>query len=150
MERKRILHAEDDVAAAELTVAALASLGLAGDVVTVGDGETVLDQLGLRGDSKSTRPEPPRFLLLDLKLPGMSGLEVLAEIRRQPSLRTLPVVILSSSSDPAQLRQCYELRANAYVIKPATSRKFADAIGSLGAFCAGVNETPPQLAEAVI
>jgi len=79
--------------------------------------------------------------LLDLKLPRVNGLEVLRRIKREPRTRTIPVVVLTSSRESADLSRCYDLGANSYLVKPLDAEAFAESVGMLGSYWVGYNET---------
>jgi len=140
---KRILLAEDDPEGVELTLAALAEAGLADDVETVTDGQEVLDYLYRRGQYENREPGNPAVILLDLKMPRMTGLEALEQIRSDDALSTVPVAVLTSSTEESDVAACYRLRANAYVVKPVDFHEFVNAIKELGVFWAVINEPPP-------
>jgi len=142
---KRILLVEDSPNDAELTLEALAGGGLANQVEHVQDGQEAIDYLLQRGPFSDRPPGTPCLVLLDLKLPKVSGLEVLQAIRGDERLRTLPVVVLTSSREELDLTRCYELGANAYVVKPVDFKAFVEAVQKLGVFWALLNEPPPQL-----
>lgn len=140
---KRILLAEDDPRDVTLTLAALRVHRLDGDVDVVSDGEAVLDYLFRRG-AYAARPEGlPLLVLLDLKMPKMDGVEVLAQIRSDRRLSAVPVVMLTSSREERDVLQSYRSGANAYVVKPVAFDDFIEAVSEVGAFWAGVNEPPP-------
>lgn len=139
---KTILLAEDNPKDVELTLEALADYHLANQVVVVHDGVEVLEYLRREGRYEQRLPGNPVVLLLDIKMPRMDGLEVLREIRNDPLLRSLPVVILSSSREESDLIAGYELGVNAYVVKPVDFREFMDAVQMLGHFWAIVNQAP--------
>jgi CheY-like chemotaxis protein len=142
-ELKRIVLAEDNPNDVELTLAALAEINLANEVVVVRDGAETLDYLYRRNDY-ANRPEGnPVVLLLDLKMPKMDGLDVLRVLKADETLKTIPVVMLTSSREEQDLVGSYTLGANAYVVKPVDFRAFIDAVRQLGAFWAVVNEPPP-------
>jgi CheY-like chemotaxis protein len=141
---KRILLAEDDENDVELTLTALGENSLANEVVVVRDGQEALDYLFRRGAYEARPQECPVVLLLDIKMPKVDGLEVLRQIRADPHLRMLPVVILTSSREEQDLIRCYQLGVNAYVVKPVAFEAFAKAVKELGVFWALVNEPPPQ------
>ena len=143
VELKTILLAEDNPKDVELTLEALAEYNLANRVVVVHDGVETLEYLRREGQFKDRAPGDPAVLLLDIKMPRMDGLEVLREIRADKALHTLPVVILSSSSEERDLLTGYELGVNAYVVKPVDFGEFMDAARVLGQFWAIVNEVPP-------
>ena len=140
---KPILLVEDDSRDLELTLVALERSQLANEVVIVRDGAQALDYLRREG-SFAGRPEGnPAVVLLDLKLPKVNGLEVLQNVRSEPSLRSLPVVMLTSSQEESDVVRSYALGVNAYVVKPVEFRQFVTAIADLGVFWAVLNEPPP-------
>ena len=140
---KPILLVEDNPNDLELTLLALERSQLANDVVVTRDGAEALDYLHARNLYAERVPGNPAVVLLDLKLPNVDGLEVLAEIRATPTLKSLPVVMLTSSREETDLLRSYELGVNAYVVKPVEFRAFVDAIADLGVFWAVLNEPPP-------
>jgi CheY-like chemotaxis protein len=140
---KQILLAEDNPHDVELTLAALKRSNIANEVVVTRDGAEVLDFLRCRGAYASRQPELPVVLLLDLKMPKLDGLEVLREVKSDPALRNLPIVILTSSREERDLVESYELGVNAYVVKPVDFLQFADAVREIGVFWAVLNQTPP-------
>lgn len=141
-ELRRILLAEDDDNDAELTMDALRSLRLANDVVRVKDGAEALDYLSRRNAYADRPPAHPALVLLDLKMPKVDGLEVLRAVKADPQLRTIPVVVLTSSREEQDLTRSYGLGVNAYVVKPVEFGQFIEALKVLGAFWAVVNEPP--------
>lgn len=141
---KRILLAEDHREDVELTLAALGEHRLANEVVVVRDGQEALDYLYREG-TFADRPEGlPVVLLLDLKMPKVDGLEVLRRVKSDPLLKSLPVVMLTSSREEIDLIQSYALGVNAYVVKPVGFKQFVDAVSTLGCFWALINEPPPR------
>ncbi len=145
---KRILLAEDNSKDVELTLAGLQECNLANDVFVVRDGTEVLDFLHQRGQFASRQTGLPSILFLDLKMPKMNGLEVLRQIKSDATLRTLPVVMVTSSREERDIIESYNLGVNAYVVKPIDFRQFIDAIRQLGTFWAVLNETPRTAARA--
>jgi CheY-like chemotaxis protein len=139
---RTILLAEDNANDIELTVAALRSNGLANDIVVVRDGAAALDYLYRRGAFASRSPEPPGLILLDLKMPKVDGLEVLQQIKGDTVLKTIPIVVLTSSREESDLVRTYALGVNAYVVKPVVFHEFMEAVKALGQFWAVVNEPP--------
>lgn len=139
----RIILAEDDPLGVELTLAALAESGLADDVLTVGDGEELLDCLLRRGRYAALPKGNPAVILLDLKMPRVDGLEALRHIRAETQLAHIPVVMLTSSREEGDLSQAYRLGASAYVVKPVDFSEFTRAVKHLGLFWALFNEPPP-------
>ncbi|HEV7503143.1 MAG TPA: response regulator, partial [Vicinamibacteria bacterium] len=140
---KRILYAEDSAADVELTLAALEEHHLANEVVAVGDGVEALDYLYRRGAFASREAGNPAVVLLDLKMPRVDGLEVLRQVKSDPDLRTIPVVIMTSSREERDLVESYRLGVNAYVVKPVDFEQFVAAVKEVGMFWAVVNEPPP-------
>ena len=140
---KPILLVEDNPHDLELTLIALERSQLANEVIVVRDGADALDYLHIRGAFAERDHGNPAVVLLDLKLPKVDGLEVLAEIRDNPALKSLPVVMLTSSREEQDLIRSYELGVNAYVVKPVDFQEFVRAISDLGIFWAVVNEPPP-------
>ncbi len=142
---KRILLAEDDPKDIELTLAALAEHNLANEVVVVHDGAEAMDYLFRRGQYQLRNPEPPAVVLLDLKMPKVDGLEVLRSIKADPQLRTIPVVILTSSREERDLVESYKIGVNSYVVKPIEFQAFVQAVKQLGAYWAILNERPSHV-----
>jgi len=140
---KPILLVEDNPHDLELTLVALERSQLANEVIVLRDGAEALDYLLRRGDHASRADGNPAVLLLDLKLPKLDGLEVLKTVRDTPELRSIPVVMLTSSREEPDLARAYELGVNAYVVKPVEFRDFVAAISDLGIFWAVLNEPPP-------
>ncbi len=140
---KPILLVEDNPRDLELTLVALERSQLANDVIVMRDGAEALDYLLRRGDHAQRADGNPAVLLLDLKLPKIDGLEVLKTVRETPDLRSIPVVMLTSSREEPDLMKAYELGVNAYVVKPVEFRDFVTAISDLGIFWAVLNEPPP-------
>lgn len=141
-ELRQILLAEDNPNDVELTMAALAEHKLANQVVVVPDGAQALDFLRRTGKFADRAPGSPVVVLLDLKMPKVDGLEVLRSIKQDPALRTIPVVMLTSSREEADLVRSYEYGTNAYVVKPVGFQEFVEAVKQLGFFWAVLNEPP--------
>lgn len=141
---KRIILVEDNSNDVELTLEALAEQGLANEVVVLNDGQEALDYLHRRGKFMMRDPGNPVVMLLDLKLPKVDGLAVLREIKSCEVLKTIPVVMLTSSREERDLVESYHLGVNAYVVKPVDFPQFLDAIRQLGYFWAILNEPPPR------
>ncbi len=139
---KRILLVEDSAKDVELTLEALAENNLANEVVVAHDGVEAMDYLLRRGEYKMRASGNPAVVLLDLKMPKMDGLEVLKEIKSNPELRLVPVVMLTSSREDKDLIESYKLGVNAYVVKPVNFEEFLNAIRELGLFWAVLNEPP--------
>ena len=141
-ELKRILLAEDNANDVELTLAALRGHGIANQIVVVRDGAEALDYLYRRGAYASRSAEQPGVVLLDLKMPKVDGLEVLRTVKADPALRTIPVVVLTSSAEESDLVRSYDLGVNAYVVKPVVFAEFVNAVTVVGQFWAVVNQGP--------
>ncbi|MCT7996439.1 response regulator [Laspinema olomoucense] len=150
MDIKRILLVEDNANDIELILTGLAENNLANEVIVVRDGEEALDYLFRRGIFRLRREGHPILVMLDLKLPKIDGLEVLAQVKSTPDLRQIPVVILTASREESDLISSYNLGVNGYVIKPLDFHEFVDAIKSLGLFWAVVNQPPPGSLPAVV
>ena len=142
-ELKRILLAEDNAADLELTLEALGHNRLANEVDVVRDGAEALDYLFRRGAHASRAAGNPAVVLLDLKMPKVDGLQVLQQVKADPTLRQIPIVMLTSSREEQDLVESYRLGVNAYVVKPVDFTQFIDVVRQLGMFWAVVNEPPP-------
>jgi CheY-like chemotaxis protein len=138
-----ILLAEDNPNDVELTLDALAAHNLANRVTVARDGVEALEYLRCEGAFAGRTPRKPAVVLLDIKMPRKDGLEVLREIRNDPELKRLPVVILTSSREEQDIITSYDLGVNAYVVKPVDFQAFIDAVEHLGVFWALINERPP-------
>ena len=143
MKFKRILLAEDNLDDIELTLRVLAEYHLANQVDVVRDGVDALDYLFCRGRFASRRSGNPVLLLLDNKMPRLDGLEVVRQVKTDERLKTIPVVMLTSSHEQGDLFKSYELGVNAYVIKPVKFYDFVNAVRELGSFWGIFNEPPP-------
>ena len=139
-----ILLVEDNPKDIELTLAALAKCQLANKIEVVRDGADALDYLYSRGAHSVRDAGDPAVVLLDLKLPKLDGLGVLKRLRADERTRILPVVVLTSSSQDADVVASYNLGANSYVRKPVEFGAFVDAVSSLGLYWVLLNRPPPQ------
>jgi CheY-like chemotaxis protein len=142
---KRIVLAEDNANDVELTLTALRENRVVNEVVVVRDGAETLDYLYKRNSYADRTGHNPALLLLDLKMPKVDGLEVLRQVKSDPNLKTIPVVVLTSSREEQDLVRTYDLGVNAYVVKPVDFHEFIDAVKMLGGFWAVINETPPPV-----
>ena len=140
---KPILLVEDDPRDLELTLVALERSQLANEVIIVRDGEAALEYLNRAGEYAGRAEGNPAVVLLDLKLPKVNGLEVLQAVRSTEPLRSIPVVMLTSSHEETDVLRSYQLGDNAYVVKPVEFKQFVEAIADLGIFWAVLNEPPP-------
>ena len=130
-----ILFAEDSMDDAMLTVRALKKSGFTNKLFHVKDGAEALDFMYCRGIYTDRNPKShPKLLLLDLKMPKMSGMQVLEKVKSDPDLRSIPVVILTSSQEDPDIAKCYDLGANSYIVKPVDSDNFFNAIKDMGMY----------------
>lgn len=142
-----ILLVEDNPLEVELTLRPLRELNLGNTIEVVRDGEEALDLLLGRGAFRDRLRSPiPRLVLLDLTLPRLDGIEVLRGVRGNSRTCLTPVVVLTSSTDPRQLAQCYQLGANSCIQKPVRYEEFWNAIQTVGRYWLGFNQTPPAAA----
>lgn len=144
MDIRRILIAEDDPGDEKLTMAALQEGNLADRVSVARDGEETLDYLYCRGRYKTRAPGNPAVVLLDLKMPKVGGLEVLKIMKGDENLKRVPVVVLTSSREEADMTDCYRHGVNAYVVKPLGFTEFTMTVKALAIFWAVLNEPPPR------
>jgi CheY-like chemotaxis protein len=140
-----ILLAEDSDNDIELILGALAENNLANRVVVVRDGAEALDYLYRRGSYAANSSPPPVVVLLDIKMPKVNGIETLRLMKSDPALRNIPTVMLTSSREDPDMRECYGLGANAYVVKPLVFQEFFEATRGLGKFWAVINEPPEPI-----
>ncbi|MFN8285630.1 MAG: response regulator [Chitinophagales bacterium] len=141
---KIILLIEDNSDDVALTLRAFRKSNLKNEIVVAEDGADALDYLFGKGkyDGRNT-DIMPTLILLDLKLPKVTGLEVLKQIRTNPKTRLLPVVVLTSSVEDQDLITSYQLGANSYLRKPVDFNKFIEAVQQLGLYWLVLNESPP-------
>ena len=157
---KWILLAEDNINIAELTLIALGADKLGCTVVVARDGLEAMDCLFCRGEFQARNDGPPVVAVLDVKMPKMDGLEVLRQMKSDERLKSVPVVMFTSSRQESDIIRSYRLGANAYVVKPVDFHEFSKTIRLVGEFWTMINEPlpeygpgipnqPPQLADAV-
>jgi two-component system response regulator len=142
MKPKKILLVDDSPRDTELAINVLQEYNLANEITTLRDGAEALDYMYRRGEFSSRINANPAVILLDLKMPRVDGLEVLRQLKADPHFRTIPVVVMTSSREDQDLNRCYELGVNAYVVKPLSFHEFIEAVKTLGAFWAVLNELP--------
>lgn len=138
-----VLLVEDTPEDAELTMRTLKKHSLANNLVWVKDGAEALDFLfGTGSYAGRTTENVPRVILLDLHLPKLDGLEVLRRIKANPVTRLIPVVVLTSSTEESDMRECYGLGVNSFVSKPVEFDAFMKVVGKLGFYWLLVNKLP--------
>lgn len=141
-----ILLVEDDPADAELALRAFKKHNLTNRIYVARDGEEALDFVFARGEFASrSLAKPPKVVLLDLKLPKVSGHEVLRQIRSNETTKTLPIVVLTSSREERDLVETYQLGVNSYIVKPVDFERFLKAVEEVGMYWLLLN-TPPVVA----
>jgi CheY-like chemotaxis protein len=145
MAEKMILLVEDNPDDEALTMRALKQSKLANEIIITRDGNEALEFLFGTGKYEGRDvATTPAVVLLDLKLPKLSGLEVLERLRADPRTKLVPVVVLTSSSEDEDMLRSYQLGANSYVRKPVVFGKFADAVSQLGLYWVLLNQLPPK------
>ncbi len=144
MNPKRILLVDDSPRDTELTLDALRQYHLTNEITALRDGAEALDYLFRRGSFADRRDSDPVAVLLDLKMPRVDGLEVLRQIKADPLLKVIPVVMMTSSREEQDLVSSYQLGVNAYIVKPLDFHDFVEAVKAVGVFWAVLNEPPPQ------
>lgn len=141
MSSNLILIVEDNPDHMELTVLTLEDLGVKAEIATAGDGAEALDFLFGQGIHAGRDTErTPSFILLDMKLPKLSGLDVLRSVRSNPITALVPVIILTSSSERSDMQACYQSGASSFVRKPIDFADFTEKLNRLQAYWLGVNE----------
>lgn len=138
-----ILLVEDNPNDIELTLTALKQCNIANQVIVLRDGAEALDYVYRRGDYASRAAGEPAVILLDLKLPKVDGLEVLARIKSDADHKQIPIVMLTSSKEEKDLVRSYQSGVNSFVVKPVEFSEFFEAIRNLGMFWAILNQPPP-------
>ena len=140
-----ILLVDDSADDVQLILSALKRASLKNEVITLRDGSEALDYLYRRGKYQTRTGGDPVVVLLDNHMPKVNGLEVLQAIKADEHLKTIPVVVLTSSRETPDLIEFYKHGVNAYVVKPVDYSDFITAVSQLGVFWAGINEPPPVL-----
>jgi len=142
---KLILLVEDNPDDEDLTVRSLRKSGVANEIAVARDGSEAVDFLFCEGKHAGRSPETmPAVVLLDLKLPKMSGIDVLKRMRADPRTQYIPVVVLTSSSEDEDMVRSYESGANSYVRKPVNFDAFVQAVSQLGLYWMLLNERAPR------
>ena len=143
-ENVEILLVEDDQNDMDLALHTLRKENLANKIYVARDGEEALDFLFCRGAfAQRTFDHPPRFVLLDLKLPKVDGIEVLRQVKSDPRTRTIPVVILTSSKEERDLVSGYKLGVNSYIQKPVDFDQFRTTVKQAGLYWLLTNQPSP-------
>jgi two-component system response regulator len=138
-----ILLADDNPTDAELTIRALEIGGVSQQVVWVQDGEAALHYVFRQGVYANRASGNPKLMLLDLHMPKIDGLDVLAQIKADPKTRSTPVVIMSSSDQESDMMRSYEAHANSYIVKPVDFKEFTDQVSQLGQYWTRINRAGP-------
>ncbi|MBU5636697.1 response regulator [Geomonas sp. Red69] len=141
-EQKTILLVEDNAQDEKLILRTLRKINLANDVFVVRDGQQALDYLFREGEFAGRGGDDPTVVMLDVNLPRVNGLEVLARLRERQSTHLLPIVMLTSSDEETDRLRSYEGGANSFVRKPLDFAEFAETVAQLGVYWLAVNQSP--------
>jgi len=139
-----ILLVEDSMSDAELTIRELKKNNLANNLIHVKDGQEALDFIFAAGEYEHRRDIAyrPKVILLDIQMPKVNGIEVLEKLKSDPRTKAIPVVMLTSSKEDPDIKICYDLGANSYIVKPVGFDGFAEAIKHLGFYWMLLNQKP--------
>lgn len=129
-----ILIAEDDAGHARLIQKNLARAGLNNGIDRFENGQAILDFLFRRGPGAHRQDDVPYLILLDIRMPQVDGIEVLSQIKADPELRRIPVIMLTTTDDPREVDRCHDIGCSSYIVKPVDYGKFAEAITNLGLY----------------
>jgi CheY-like chemotaxis protein len=129
-----VLIVEDDEGHARLIEKNLARAGLRNEIRRIDNGQAILDFLFRRGAGPHRAQEAPYLILLDIRMPQVDGVEVLRQIKADPELRRIPVIMLTTTDDPREVDRCHDIGCSSYIVKPVDYEKFAEAIKSLGLY----------------
>jgi CheY-like chemotaxis protein len=138
-----ILLVEDSDADAEMIIRALRKGGVANKLVRVRDGVEALDFMFREGTFAGRSGTQPKFILLDLKMPRLGGIDVLRRLKSNPLTKATPVVMLTSSAEERDIVESYHLGVNSYLVKPVNFLMFTDVVSQAGLYWAIVNRLPP-------
>jgi two-component system response regulator len=145
MENRVLLLVEDNPNDEELTLRAFRKVNVANPIVVVRDGAEAIDWLLAGGQHAARDPlDTPAVILLDLKLPKISGLEVLKRLRADERTRLVPVVVLTTSNEDRDVIESYALGANSYIRKPVNFNEFIQAVAQLGVYWLALNQPSPR------
>jgi len=142
----KILLVEDNLDDVELTLLAFKKYNFSNDIIVARDGQEALDIL-FPFKEKSKKSKLPDIILLDLKLPKVSGLEVLKEVKTHPETKIIPVIVLTTSNEDRDIRDSYRLGVNSYIRKPVEFNKFVEVVKQLGLYWILLNEVPSHKEE---
>ncbi len=138
-----LLLVEDNPYDAELTLSALKQKNLANNLYHVEDGAEALDFVYARGKYADRKEKlKPSLILLDLKMPKVNGMEVLKQLKSDPATRSIPIVVLTSSKEDPDIKACYDLGVNSYIVKPVGFENFVKAVSEVGLYWALLNTAP--------
>ena len=137
-----ILMADDSENDVELAQRSFALHKITNEFVIVRDGSEALDFLYRRGNFTARPQQDPLFVMLDINMPRINGIEALVQIKADPTLNHIPIVMLTSSRQGPDVQKCYQHHANAYVVKPVDFEQFDETIRTIGKFWAVLNEAP--------
>ena len=140
-----ILIADDDAGHARLIEKNLARGGLHNGIKRFDDGQAILDFLFQRGPGPHRKSEVPYLILLDIRMPKVDGVEVLRQIKADPELRRIPVIMLTTTDDPREVERCHDIGCSSYIVKPVDYQRFAEAVTNLGLYISLVQI--PELGE---
>jgi len=142
-EQVEILLAEDNSEDAEMTMRALRRHHLANQVRWVKDGAEALDYLFCRDQYVGRDPSrPPKLVLLDIKMPKIDGIEVLRQLKADPTTRSIPVVVMTSSNEERDVLESYRLGVNSYIVKPVQFNQFIETVAKIGLYWLLTNRVP--------
>jgi two-component system response regulator len=143
LQQFEILLAEDNSADAEMTLRALRKNNLANKVHWVKDGEAALDYVLCRNEYAGRSPgQPPKLVLLDIKMPKVDGIEVLRRLKGNPETRVIPVVVMTSSNEERDIVESYRLGVNSYIVKPVQFDAFLEIVAKIGLYWVLTNRVP--------
>lgn len=139
-----VLLVEDNSADAQLTIRELKKHNMANNLIHVRNGADALEFIFATGQYASSREinHTPKVILLDIQMPKVNGLEVLEKVKSDPRTKAIPVVILTSSKESPDIKKCYALGANSYIVKPVNFESFAESIKNLGFYWLLLNQPP--------
>jgi two-component system, response regulator len=142
-EQLEILLVEDNPEDAEMTMRALRKRNLANQLHWVKDGAEALDYLFCRGQYAGRDPaRPPKLVLLDIKMPKVDGIEVLRQVKGSAALKSVPVVVMTSSNEERDVVESYRLGVNSYIVKPVAFEAFLDTVSKIGLYWVLTNRVP--------